>query len=99
MNDRAEDVQLIFGELQHNVLTITAKTLNASGSLSPSGKSLAAYSVRKVATDPAAYGALRLGIYDHETGLAAHHRWLNAMAAAKEHGKRFNEPEPEIPPV
>ncbi|CAK6692287.1 hypothetical protein OGCDGJMD_01202 [Cyanobium usitatum str. Tous] len=99
LNDRAEDVKLIFGELQHNGLTITAKALNASGSLSPGGKSWAAYSVRKVATDPAAYGALRLGIYDHETSRAAHHRWLKAMAAAKEQGKRFNEPEPEIPPV
>ena len=99
LNDRAEDVRLIFDELQHSGLTIVAKTLNASGSLSPGGKRWAHYSIRKVATDPAAVGTLRLGIYAHDTARAAHHRWLKAKTEAQEQGKRFNEPEPEIPPV
>ncbi|MBM5800914.1 MAG: hypothetical protein FJ077_08790 [Cyanobacteria bacterium K_DeepCast_35m_m2_023] len=98
-NDRADDVRLIFEELQHHGLTLVAQTLNARGSLSPGGTRWAHHSVRKIATDPAVYGALRLGIYDHDQARAAHHRWLKAKAEAAKEGKRFNEPEPQIPEV
>jgi DNA invertase Pin-like site-specific DNA recombinase len=99
LNDRAEDVRLIFDELQHHGLTLVAQTLNARGSLSPGGKPWAHYSVRKVAIDPAVYGALRLGIYDHAEARAAHHRWLKAKADAAAKGQRFREPEPQVPDV
>jgi DNA invertase Pin-like site-specific DNA recombinase len=99
LNERAEDVRLIFDQLQDRGLTLVAQSLNARGSLSPGGKAWAHYSVRKVATDPAAYGALRLGIYDHANARAAHSRWKKAKAEAQVQGKRFNEREPKIPPV
>ena len=98
-NDRVADLRLIFDELPANGLTVVAQILNRRGSLSPGGTAWAHHSVRRLATDPAAYGALRLGIYDHETSRAAHHRWLRAKAAAEAACQRFNEPEPTIPPV
>jgi DNA invertase Pin-like site-specific DNA recombinase len=100
LNDHAaEDVRLIFDELQHHGLTLVAQTLNLKGSRSPGGKPWAHYSVRKIASDPASYGALRLGIFDHDQARAAHHRWRKAKAEAEAAGQRFREPEPEIPPI
>ena len=99
LNDRADDVRLIFSQLRDRGLTLVAQDLNARGSLSPGGKAWAHYSIRKVATDPAAWGALRLGVYAHEQGRAAHHRWQKARDEAKQLGRRFTDPEPVIPPV
>lgn len=99
LNDRAADVAFIFGQLQHHGLTIVAQALNAQGSLSPGNKPWAHYSVRKVATDPAAMGTLRLGIYAHTEARAAHHRWALAKEQAAANGLPFHQSEPHIPPV
>jgi DNA invertase Pin-like site-specific DNA recombinase len=99
LNDRAADVALIFQELEHHGLSLVAQTLNLQGSRSPGGKPWAHYSVRKVATDPAAMGTLRLGIFAHDNARAAHYRWTQAKAQAVADGLPFNQPEPHIPDV
>lgn len=99
LNQHADDVRLIFNDLQHQGLSLVARTLNAKGSRSPGGKLWAHHSVRKVATDPAAAGHLRLGIYAHTEGRAAHSRWEKAKAKAAAAGVRFTEPEPVVPPI
>lgn len=98
-NDRAEDVRLIFQQLQHSGLTIVAQLLNERGSLSSTGKPWAHHSVRRVALDPAAAGTLRLGLFNHESARAALYRWQLAKDAAQQQGKRFNEPQPVVPDV
>ena len=98
-NDRAEDVGLIFDQLQYQGLTLVAQELNARGSLSPGGKPWAHYSVRKVALDPAVAGSLRLGEYAHAEARAALSRWKRAKAEAEILGTGFSEPEPVIPVI
>lgn len=99
LNQHADDVRLIFNDLQHQGLALVARTLNAKGSISPGGQRWAHHSVRKVATDPAAAGHLRLGIYAQMQAKAAHSRWEKARTRAAAAGARFNELEPEVPPI